>query len=85
MWLGSPTVLYRCEMIRTVCPWIEGADAGVQVVFGARVQGRGRFVQDDQGSVADERPGQRHALPLADGQIPAAVVLRRQHGFVAGR
>src|SRR5262249_55469395 len=55
---------------------VQRPDVAEQVVFGAGVQRGGGFVQDDQGCVADERPGQGDALPLADGQVAAAVVLR---------
>jgi hypothetical protein len=44
-------------------------DAGEQVMLSPRVQRRGGLVQDDQRSVADERPGQRDPLPLAHGQV----------------
>src|SRR5262249_30615806 len=62
---------------------VEGADAGEQVVLGPRVQRRGRLVQDDQRRVADESPRECDPLPLPDGQVTAAVVLRGQDGLVA--
>ena len=36
-------------------------------------------------SVADERPGQRHPLPLPDRQVGAADELGTQHRLVAAR
>jgi hypothetical protein len=64
---------------------VQGTDAVEQVVLGPGVQRRGGLVEDDQRRVPDECPGQRDALPLADGQVAAAVVLGRQDGLVPVR
>ena len=53
-------------------------DLGLQ----ARVDGRGRVVEDEQAGVGDQRPGQRHPLPLAAGQGKS---LLAHHRVVAQR
>ena len=53
-----------------------GVDLGLQ----ARVDGRGRVVEQQQPGIGDQRPGQRHPLPLAAGESKA---LLADHGVVA--
>ena len=55
-----------------------GMDLGLQ----ARVDGRGRVVEHQQPGVGDQRPGQRHPLPLAAGQGKS---LLAHHRVVAQR
>ena len=50
--------------------------------FVLSVQGGSRFIEDDDGRVAQKRPRQRHALPLAAGKAHAALA---EHGLVAVR
>ena len=45
----------------------------------ARVDGRGRVVEDQHPGIGDQRPGQRHPLPLPAGQREA---LLADHGVV---
>jgi hypothetical protein len=49
------------------------------------VGGGGGLVEDDERDVAKERPGQRHALPLSDGEVLAVPELGAEHGVVAVR
>ena len=39
--------------------------------LGPGVEGRGGLVEDDERGVPEERPGQRHPLPLAHRQVAA--------------
>ncbi len=56
------------------------AQRGVDLGLQARVDGRGRVVEQQQPGVGDQRPGQRHPLPLAARQSKA---LLADHGVVA--
>jgi hypothetical protein len=47
------------------------AEPREQLVLRRGIQRRGRLVQDDQGRIAHEGPGQRHLLPLASRQLHA--------------
>ena len=58
------------------------AQRGVDLGLQARVDGRGRVVEHQQPGVGDQRPGQRHPLPLAAGKSKA---LLAHHGVVAQR
>ena len=58
------------------------AQRGVDLRLQPGVDGRGGVVQDQQPRVGDQRPGQRHPLPLAAGQGQA---LLADHGVVALR
>jgi len=40
-------------------------------VLGPGVESCGGLVEDDEGGVAEEGPGQGHTLPLTDGQLGA--------------
>ena len=56
------------------------AQRGVDLGLQARVDGRGRVVQQEQPGVGDQRPGQGHPLPLPAGKRQA---LLADHGVVA--
>ena len=58
------------------------AQRGVDLRLQPRVDGRGGVVEDQQPRVGDQRPGQRHPLPLAAGKGQA---LLADHGVVALR
>ena len=45
-----------------------------------RIQGRGGFIQNQDGSILQESAGNRYTLPLAAGQSAASVA---KHGLIA--
>src|SRR5258706_428619 len=51
----------------------ERPEPGEQLELGLRVEGRGRLVEEEDPGVAHERPAERDLLPLAAGQLDAAV------------
>jgi hypothetical protein len=61
----------------------ERADAVEELVLGARVEGGGGLVEDDEGRIPEEGAGQGDALPLADREVDAAAELLPQHRAVA--
>src|SRR5215475_5342611 len=61
----------------------ELAQPGVDRVLGAGVQGGGRFVADEQSGVPEESSGDRESLPLARGQVVAALERAVEQGLVA--
>src|SRR5690606_10878270 len=56
-----------------------------QRVFGLGVERGGRLVEHDEGGVPEERPRQRHALPLSERQLASARVLLGQDRVVPFR
>ena len=53
------------------------AQRGVDLGLQARVDGRGRVVEQQQPGIGDQRPGQRHPLPLPAGQGKALLADHR--------
>jgi hypothetical protein len=62
----------------------EFGEAYEEVTFRACVDRGSWFVHHDEWGVAEELPGDHHALPSADGQLRAVGERRRQAGVVAG-
>src|SRR5688572_26232299 len=60
----------------------ERAHSREEVVLGTRVQRGGRLVEDDERRVAEERAGERDALPLADGDVLTALEEWRANAVV---
>src|ERR687892_798080 len=56
-----------------------------QVPLSAGVEGRGRFVEDQEAATAVERPGECETLPLANRELVAAMELESQAGVIAIR
>jgi hypothetical protein len=73
----------RDQQHRTACE--QRSDALEQVVFGSRIEGSRGLVQDHERGLAKECAGQRHALPLSDGQIRATFELRPEYSLVPVR
>ena len=63
----------------------EIAHTGEEVVLGARVERRGRLVEDHERRVAKERARQRDALPLTDRDVLPAHEVRTEDRVVAVR
>src|SRR6266704_5973542 len=56
-----------------------------ELVFGLGIQGRGWFIQDHQGGIAQKAAGKRDFLPFAAGKFHPAFKAARQLGRVALR
>src|ERR1700722_15517238 len=63
----------------------EGPDVLKQCCLGARGECGGRVVEDDEGSIAEECPRQRDALPLADGEVGSPEVLGSEQVVITER
>src|SRR5437773_916032 len=62
---------------------VEVSDGLKQLALCPGVQGRRRFVQDEEVSIAKDRPCERYALPLADGELRAPLELSAEARVVA--
>src|SRR5690606_34506449 len=51
----------------------QAPDGGQHLFFRYRVQSFRRFIQNQDGGVAQEGPSQRHQLPLSPGELPASL------------
>ena len=88
MWSARRTVAKRWEMKTTMRSQREIVEALEQVPLGEGIESCSGFVHDDQRSIAEESPSNRHSLPLADRELDAAgegggkagVVTVRKHG-----
>ena len=48
---------------------LQGPDQFVEVAGADRIEARGRLVEEDQFRIERQRPGQRHALDHAAGEL----------------
>jgi hypothetical protein len=85
MWSASPNGVVAMRDQQHGPPGVQPADVGEQLVFGPRVEGGGRLVEDDQRRVPDERPRQRDALPLPDRKVATSGVFGGEDGVVPVR
>ena len=74
---ASETVESRCVAISTVRPASAGRRRVDEVSLGLRVDGRERVVEHEHAGACDQRAGERDALPLAAGEVDAALADQR--------
>src|SRR5690349_18816879 len=70
---GHPAGLMGDGDHRQLAPNTERLDVATDRQLGFRIERAGRFVEDEQLWLMDQRPGQRDALALAAGEHRAAL------------
>ena len=73
MRVASRTVASRCAMTKVVRPFITSSSASVDLRLGHRIERAGRFVEDQDRRILEQRARDGEPLALAAGEQPAAL------------
>ena len=79
------TLEKRCEISTAVLPCAQLLEALEHLELGARVEGRGRLVEDQHLRVAHVGAGDRDLLPFAAGEVDAGPEALADHLVVTRR
>jgi len=72
IWSASRSCLGRCAITKLVRPSIRRRIASWMCFFGSSIDAAGRLVEDENGRVGENGPGNREHLPLSIAEIAAA-------------